>query len=505
MEERVRNRLVVVSNRLPFVLKKAEDGEWTVQPGSGGLVTALAPVLRNRGGLWIGWTGATVEEGGDEQAALLTRATGRTGYQLRPVSLTAEEKASYYYGFSNEVVWPLFHDLPTLAGFDPSYWPGYERVNAKFAQAVVENTRADDFIWVHDYQLMLVARELRAMGVRSGIGFFLHIPFPPLDTFIKMPWRFQILRALLEYDLIGLQTLRDRRNFVQCVRVLVKGVRVNGRGQVLTLSVNGRSVRLGAFPIGIDVAEFAREAAAMETTTAVRELHEHFPDQQLLLGVDRLDPSKGLALRIRAFENALERYPDLLGKVTLIQVVVPSREEVPAYQALKTEIEQRVGQVNGRFSQAGWVPILYVYRSLPRAELLAHYRASEVALVTPLKDGMNLVAKEYCAASIEERNAVLILSEFAGAVAQLQCCALLVNPYDVVGVADAIYRALTMDPNERRRRMRVLRQAIRKYDIFWWVDSFLRAAIAKNLRDFPVLEDYVPREETAQPQFEVSV
>ncbi len=502
-EQTVRNRLVVVSNRLPFVLKKADNGEWSVQAGSGGLVTALVPVLRNRGGLWIGWTGATVEEGSDEQAALLAKATRRTGYQLKPVSLTAEEKETFYHGFSNEVIWPVFHDLQTLARFDPAYWDGYEQVNAKFARAVAGAIRDDDFIWVHDYQLMLVARELRAMDVRnSRIGFFLHIPFPPLDMFIKMPWRFQILRALLEYDLIGLQTLRDRRNFVQCVRVLMKDARIVGHGQVVTLRVGDREVRLGAFPIGIDFNGFARDAATPEVAEGARALREHFQDRHLLLGVDRLDPTKGLALKIRAYENALERYPELHGKVTLIQVVVPSREEVPAYQALKTEIEQTVGQVNGRFAQADWLPIHYVYRSLPHLELLAHYRACEAALVTPLKDGMNLVAKEFCACNVSDRNAVLILSEFAGAVAQLQCCALLVNPYDIIGVGDAIHRALTMNAAERQQRMRGLRHSIRRHNIFWWVDSFLRAAIAKNLGDFPVMEDYVPQDETTQTPVE---
>jgi trehalose 6-phosphate synthase/phosphatase len=502
MADGVSDRLVVVSNRLPVVLKKGDDGNWRVEAGSGGLVTALAPVLRNRGGIWIGWTGATAEEEGDDDpAALLQQATRRAGYQLRPVSLTAEEKAGYYYGFSNEVIWPLFHDLQTLCRFDPAYWHCYEQVNEKFASEAARNIRPDDFVWVHDYQLMLVARSLRELGVRSKIGFFLHIPFPPLDMFVKLPWRFQILRALLEYDLIGLQTLRDRRNFVQCVRVMIKDVRIEGQGQVITLHLGDRQVRLGAFPIGIDFHGFARSAESPDVADAAWHLHEHFPGQQILLGVDRLDHSKGLPLKIQAFENALERYPDLRQKVTLIQVVVPSRAEVPSYQTLKTEIEQMVGQVNGRFSEAGWPAIHYVYRSLPRTELLAHYRASEIALVTPLKDGMNLVAKEFCASSIEEQNGVLILSEFAGAVAQLQHSALLVNPYDIVGVADAIYRAVTMDREERRRRMRALRHVVRKYDIFWWVDSYLRAAIAKNLQAFPILEDYIPQEESPQIEF----
>lgn len=492
--ERSRNRLVVVSNRLPWVMSRSEGngGEWSVKPGSGGLVTALAPVLRNRGGLWIGWPGAEAEP--EEVDAVLQRATRRAGYELRPVRLTAEERDLYYHGFSNEILWPLFHDLQWMANFDTRYWAAYQSVNRKFAEAIAEHTEPDDFVWVHDYQLLLVARELRAMGVQTRLGFFLHIPFPPLDIFLKLPWRWQLLRAVLEYDLIGLQTLRDRRNFLQCIGVLLKDAKITGRGQVIRVRAGERDVRLGAFPIGIDFHEFARGASTKEVTDGAWYLHQHFPDRQIVLGVDRLDYTKGIPNKLSAFENVLERYPELCGRLTMIQVVIPSREEVPRYAELKEQIERRVGQINGRFTRSNWVPVHYHYHSLARPELLAHYRAAEIALVTPLKDGMNLVAKEYCAASLEEQNGVLILSEFAGAVAQLQHGALLVNPYDIEGVADAINRAATMTPGERRKRMHRLRASLRRYDIFWWVDSFLRAAIARDLRDFPIMEDYVPQE-----------
>jgi trehalose 6-phosphate synthase len=483
------HRLVIVSNRLPIVLRRGQDGSWHSEPGSGGLITALAPVLRNRGGIWIGWPG-TVEEDGVDLAATLARTTADSGYSLRPVTLTARERDRFYLGFSNEIIWPLFHDLQSRCNFDPSYWAAYEAVNRKFAAAVAQAARPGDFVWVYDYHLINVAVALRALGAANPVGFFLHIPFPPLDIFLKLPWRFQILRALLEYDLIGFQTLRDRHNFVQCVRALMKEVVIAGKGQVIGACVNGREVRLGAFPIGIDFHEFAQQAASREVADMAWYIHEALPERQLIFSTDRLDYTKGLPQKLEAFRHALQHYPHLRRNVTLIQVVVPSRTNIPEYDDLKTEVERLVGEINGQFTQAGWVPIHYMFRQLSRTELLAYYRTSEIALITPLKDGMNLVAKEYCAACLE--GGVLILSEFAGAAAQLQRDALLVNPYDIDGVAAAIERAHAMGRDERLARMRAMRRAIRERDIFWWVESFLRAGAAHPLSDLASIEEYVP-------------
>lgn len=481
-------RLVVVSNRLPIVLTKTPDGNWEIESGSGGLVTALAPVLRNRGGLWIGWPG-TAESDGLEK--VLCDAAG-TGYSLVPVSLSRAEESNYYRGFSNEVVWPLFHDLQSHCNFDPDYWESYQSVNRKFARVVSDHTEPDDFVWVHDYHLMLAARELRARGVASRLGFFLHIPFPPLDIFVKLPWRFEILLALLQYDIIGFQTMRDRRNFVQCVRALVGSAEMCGRGQVCDLELDHDRLRVGAFPISIDFRAIEAEAASHEVAESAWHVHENLPDRQIVLGIDRMDYTKGIPYRLEAFRHLLTHRPELRNRVTLVQIVVPSRRGIPEYDALKTTIEGLVGEINGQFTeQSGWVPIHYMYRALDYCELLGYYRAAEIALLTPLKDGMNLVAKEYCAASLEE-NGVLILSEFAGAAAELQRGAILVNPYDVVRMSDAIHHAMHMPPDERHERMRRLRQSIRRHDIFWWVDSFLGAAIAKSLESFPVVADYVP-------------
>ncbi len=487
------DRLVVVSNRLPVVLRKI-DGSWSFSPGSGGLVSALAPVLRNRGGIWIGWPGS-VEAETSAMQEVLEEATRHSGYTLKSVALDMRDKNDFYHGFANEVIWPLFHDLQSHCNFAPRYWDAYTRVNRKFADVIIRSVGPDDFIWVHDYHLMAVGRELKALGMGAQVGFFLHIPFPPPDIYMKLPWRFPLLRALLEYDLIGFQTLRDRRNFLQCVRLIAPDLTISGKGQVVTLRVGRREVRVGTFPIGIDFKEFARDSQNEAVARLARHIHRDLPGRQMILGVDRLDYTKGITHRFEAFRNALQRFPELHHRTTLVQVVVPSREDIPKYHSLKVEMEQLVGEINGQFTQSGWVPIHYIFRSLSRTELLAYYRACHIALVTPLKDGMNLVAKEFCAAN-PEGEGVLILSEFAGAAAQLQKAALLVNPYNVEEVAEAIQRAIHMSAGERRARMHKLKRFVRDYDIFWWVDAFLRAAIAKDLSNFPVPEDYVPHMET---------
>ena len=493
-----RERLIVVSNRLPFVFRRGANGRWQTEHGSGGLVSALVPVLRNRGGTWIGWPG-TADTGADLEHAVAA-AGAEAGFSLRGVPLDAADVDKFYHGFSNEVIWPLFHDLQSLCNFDPTYWQAYRKVNQDFARVVAAEAGDHDFIWVHDYHLMSVAAELRALGNRSRTGFFLHIPFPPPDIYLSLPWRLTLVQALLRYDLIGFQTARDRRNFIQCLRALVGPVEMQSRGQIVTVADGERKVRIGHFPISIDYNQFVKQACTAPVAARAAELHRLLPRRKLILGIDRLDYTKGIPHRLSAFRNTLERYPELRERISLIQVVVPSRVDIPEYGELKTKIERLVGAINGAYVQpGGWVPVWYVFASLSRTDLLAYYRAADIALITPLKDGMNLVAKEYCACSIEE-DCVLILSEFAGAAAQLHRSALLVNPHDVEGVADTIFRAYHMDLSERQARMRRLRRSIRENDIFHWVDSFLQAAIAKDLTAFPApqgdvddqLEEHIP-------------
>ncbi len=484
-------RLVVASNRLPVVLAQQDTGDWHLERGSGGLVTALEPVLRERGGVWVGWPG--IERGRvpnlDE---VLSRATAGVGYEVKGVNLSARQRDDFYLGFANQVIWPLFHDLLDQCNFEPRFWKAYEDVNRKFARVLHHELRDGDFVWVHDYHLMSVGAELRAKGVEQSLGFFLHIPFPPLDLFVTLPWRFEILKGLLSFDLVGFQSARDRKNFIQCVRHVVPDADIGEESErVCLVRVGQRTVRVGVFPVSIDFGDFAGSAASDPVSERVAGLRSDFHGRTMILGVDRLDYSKGIPHKLQGFRLALGRYPELRERVSLVQLVVPSREDIPEYDRMKEQIERLVGRIQGEFTRGGWVPIHYQYGRWDRTELVAHYRAAGVALVTPLKDGMNLVAKEFCAASLEGKG-VLILSEYAGATAQLQRDALLVNPHDVEGVAEAIHRAVTMDPGERRKRMEGLRAVLRRQDIFWWVDTFLKAAADQDLGAFAGVETFRP-------------
>lgn len=494
MKRNINKRLVIVSNRLPFTIDY-NGGGWNLNPSSGGLVTALTPVMRKRGGLWIGWPGVSEAT---NLAEILASWSNTAGYEVQPVMLTTEEHEKYYYGFSNEIIWPLFHDLQSLCNFfNTDYWHHYQQVNQKFAQVIAQHTTKNNYIWVQDYHLMNVAKEARAIGVESSMGLFIHTPFPPVDMFLKLPWREQIIEALLEYDMIGLQTLHDRNNFLQCVETIMAEVKISGRGRVVTISNGERETRVGHFPIGIDYKEFAHPAATNEVAERARSLCQDVPNRQFVFGVDRLDYTKGISCKLEAYRNVLQRFPELHQKITLIQVIVPSRESIPKYHEMKTEVERLISEINGQFTKSGWVPIHYIFRSLSRTELIAYYRAAKIALVTPLKDGMNLVAKEYCAASVTE-DGVLILSEFAGAAAQLENGALLVNPYNVAGVADAIYQAFTMTKSEQRTRMRKLRRSVRNHDVFWWVDTFLQTSSNKNMDDLPLTKEPLFRDSIEQ-------
>ncbi len=467
------NRLIVVSNRLPFALDSTGEDLWTVTPATGGLVSAVEPVLRERGGVWIGWPGIA----GKIPNKPLIEATRNAGYEVVPVSLSEAERDEFYYGYSNQVIWPLFHDLQSFCNFDPTYWETYKAVNERYAEAIAQHGQRNDFIWVHDYHLMYVAQALRERSVDrklSALTFFLHIPFPPYDIFAKLPQQQRLLRALLQFDLLGFQTRRDVRNFLQCVRRVMSEAKVLSRRELDVVRFEDRKIRLGHFPIGIDFHSFENAARSATVTQRALQLRVTFPGCQLILGSDRLDYSKGIPERLRAFRTALERHPELRGRVMLIQVVVPSRVEIPRYHEFKQRIDRLVGDINGRFSTSTWLPVQYHFRCLERDDLLAHYRACDIAFVTPLKDGMNLVAKEYCACRIEQ-DGVLILSQFAGAAEQLKPDALLVNPYDVEQLADTLLRAFQMRPAERRARMKRMRRVVRDESVFWWVDSFLKA------------------------------
>lgn len=473
--------LAIVSNRLPTILEfEASTKAWSGKPGCGGLVSAMNPILERRGGTWVGWPGMINEDARGHESRLDELLDGlgqQAGYALESVMLNADQVRDYYGGFANSVLWPLFHGFPNRCDFNPRYWKSYLKVNRRFAATLMDTLDEDQPVWVHDYHLLVVAEMLRSMGFEGRIGFFLHIPFPALENFIKLPWRAELMRALLAFDLVGFQSARDERNFLECVERLVPHASISRVASTSTVALEGdagKRVTVGVFPISIDFEDFETRARAPSVLQHLSALRRDFGGTKMFLGVDRLDYTKGLVERFHAFELLLEEHPELCESVVLFQLVVPSRENVPEYQALKREVDRIVGRINGRFSSPSWQPIHYLYNTVSTEELTALYRFASVAVVTPLCDGMNLVAKEFCAAQVDE-SGVLVLSEFAGAADEFHRDALLVNPYDTVGCAQVLYRAVMMDRQERRERIQRLRARVQTHHVFRWANQFVES------------------------------
>ncbi len=464
-------KLVIVSNRLPVSLTK-EEGRLEFAQSPGGLASGLRTYLaspRSAAGAsyaWVGWPGRAVAP---EQQAEVTRRC-REDFSARPVFLTAEDTEGFYEGYCNQTLWPLFHYFPALVSFDEGPWATYELINEVFCDAVLEEAGPDDIVWVHDYHLLLLPAMLRRRRPGLKVGFFLHIPFPSYELFRLVPdrWRRALLEGMLGADLVGFHTHDYAQYFLKSVRRILGHDHEMGR-----VMLPDRLSRVGTFPMGIEFGAFSARGAEPEVTGRRDELRGTIGGGKAVLSIDRLDYSKGIANRLLAYQTFLEANPDWRGRVVLLMVVVPSRTGVEDYQRMKSRIDELVGAVNGTFGSLSWTPVLYQYRSFPQEELLPLYGVSDVMLVTPLRDGMNLVAKEYVAARADGRG-VLILSEMTGAASELGE-AVLVNPNDIPEMARAIATALEMPEEEQARRMTALRDRLRRYDVVRWADDFLEA------------------------------
>ncbi len=448
--------LVVVSNRVTV----SGAGQAT-----GGLAVALSEALRRVGGAWVGWSGDIREDEADA-----VRHVESDGVSHLLVDLSAQDYAEYYTGFANRTLWPLMHYRLGLTEFSSGDFAGYKRVNADFARHVAGIVGPDDLIWVHDYHLMPLANELRQLGARQRMGYFHHIPWPPAEVFGILPAARELLRDMMDYDVIGLQTETDRDHFCQCLIREAQAAEI-GIGR---FTIDGRTIRVLAIPIGIDAEGYARAAEAAEDDPTVRETIESIGERALMLGVDRLDYSKGVQQRMEAYAHFLETHPDRVAATEYLQITPLSRSDIPEYEEINAKVAETAGRINGALGQASWTPIRYVNRPYAREVLAGLYRAADVCLVTPMRDGMNLVAKEFVAAQDEGNPGVLILSRFAGAARQLGG-ALIVNPYDRDGMARAMERALAMDLDERRERWTAMIANVRGRDVAWWFDSFMEA------------------------------
>ncbi|PSC06261.1 alpha,alpha-trehalose-phosphate synthase (UDP-forming) [Alsobacter soli] len=448
-------RLVVVSNRVPV---PSASGS----PAAGGLAVALNAALQQRGGFWFGWSGKVSEE----ETPLEVHDFGHVSYAV--TDLSQRDIDEYYAGFANRALWPVCHYRLDLTEISANDTAGYFRVNEFFARRLATLLKPDDVIWVHDYHFIPLAAYLRQMGFENRIGFFLHIPWAPYDVSSALPAYQTVLSGMTRYDVIGFQTRRDLENFTRCLEQENMAREVGGG----CWEADGRTFRVGAFPIGIETDLFRQEAREAKSNSLVRRMRASMEDRHLIIGVDRLDYSKGIRQRIAAFSCMLERFPQMRNRVTFLQITPKSRSEVPEYIRMQHEVAEQAGWTNGKFGDVDWTPVRYINKAVSRTSLAGLYRTARVGMVTPLRDGMNLVAKEYVASQRGTDPGVLVLSRFAGAAAELDS-ALLVNPYDTEATANAIVRALEMSLEERKERWRAMMDKLRANTVDHWCASFL--------------------------------
>jgi trehalose 6-phosphate synthase/phosphatase len=469
MSSKKASKTIIVSNRLPVRIERKQD-ELEFLPSEGGLATGLGSIYKEGDNIWLGWPGAVLESEAEESLTLKELQN----QNMYPVFLTEEEIELYYEGFSNETLWPNFHYFNQYSVFKESYWESYKQVNQKFADQILKNANPNDTIWIHDYQLLLLPALIREKRPDIEIGFFLHIPFPSYESFRLLPWRRELLFGMLGADFLGFHTYDDTRHFLSSVSRLA-GVG-NEHGHI---NYNNRQIMADALPMGIDYDKYAETASSPDTIEREVRYRTALGGQKLILSIDRLDYSKGIPQRLLAFEQLLNDYPKYIQKVSLLMVVVPSRDQVGKYKELKEEIDLLVGRINGQFSRLSWTPIHYFYRSYPLHALSAFYRMAHVAMVSPMRDGMNLVCKEYIASKLD-RKGVLILSEMAGASKELSD-SILVNPNNRNQMVEAMCEALEMSEEEQVERMTGMQKTLKRYNIYHWVNLFMeRLALVKD-------------------------
>jgi len=459
---------VLVSNREPYIHKKSKKNEIVCKKSIGGVISALDPLIRKHKGLWIAWGSGNADFLVTDTHKKVKIPPENPCYELKRIPLTKKEIENYYHGFSNRVLWPLFHLFIEKMQPKETYWNTYCKVNKKFAQNILSEIGKDDFIWIHDYQLSLVPFFIKQRKPTAKIAFFWHIPWPPWEIFCTLPWRDELLSGLLQSDFIGFHTFSYVSNFLNCVN-RKPGVKLNIKKKLIHYEKH--TTKIKHFPLGICYSEYHQIAHSSAMLKKAAHLKKLYGNKKLVLGIDRLDYTKGILNRIKAFELLLDENPKYREKIVFVQIASPSRNKIEEYSLMKKEIDEAVGRINGKYRNETWTPVMYFSKEISLTSLLAYYWISDIGLLTPLRDGMNLIAKEYIASNNE--NTVLILSEFAGASEELTN-ALTVNPYDLHSIARAIKKAVDMPSDEKKYRFQAMRQKVKNHDSEWWYSNFLK-------------------------------
>ncbi len=482
--------IILVSALIPVSIKE-ENGEYKAKVSPGGLITTLSQSIKGKSVKWFGWYGS--EKYSKHIENIIVEEGKKKGFNLFPVHLTKEEIQYFFNLFSNGVIWPLFHSFTQYCRFNKDYWHFYKKVNEKFAQKILKHIDKDTVLWVHDYQFFLLPEYIKKKNKNVKINFFLHIPFPSPEIFLKLPWRKEIIDGFLNFDFAGFHTQIDKENFINCVKYFydVKEERSN---YFTDLYIENKKIRLAAIPISIDFKFYDTKANEKETVEIFKNLKERYKDKYLIVSIDRIDYTKGLVEKLNGYRRFLEKYPEYREKVILMISTAPNVKKLPEYEKLEKEFHHKIAEINGSLGTEIWRPVLFINKRLSINELIAYYRAADISLITPIKDGLNIVCKEYSASNID-LNGSVILSEFAGASTEIGDFVYLINPYDIENIADTIKKVIEEKQEVKKEKMKKLRKHINEFDIYWWSKTYFKIAEGEKIDKFPKIYNRYPLHE----------
>ncbi len=482
--------IILVSALIPVSIEE-ENGEYKAKVSPGGLITTLSQSIKGKSVKWFGWYG--FEKFSKHIEELIIEEGKKKGLNLFPISLSKEEIYNFFNMFSNGVIWPLFHSFTQYCRFNEDYWHFYKKANEKFARKILKHIDKDTVLWVHDYHFFLLPKYIKEKNKNVKINFFLHIPFPSPEIFLKLPWRKEIIDGFLNFDFAGFHTQIDKENFINCVKHFYN-VKEEKADYFTDIYIQGKKIRLASIPISIDFNFYDKSARKKETVKIFKDLKEKYKDKHLIISVDRIDYTKGLVEKLNGYRRFLEKYPEYREKVVLMISTAPNVKKLPEYENLEKEFHHKIAEINGSLGTENWRPVLFINRRLSLEELTAYYRTADISLITPIKDGLNIVCKEYAASNVDLNGAV-ILSEFAGASTEIGDFVYLVNPNDIENIADTIKKVIEEKQEIKKEKMENLRKHINKFNIYWWAETYFKIAEGKNINNFPKIYKNYPLHE----------